>query len=56
MGVDASSIAVHRRYQHSQNDRREVHKLPMMLVRFVLGETVFGSWRRMPSVADSKRL
>src|SRR5919109_1796376 len=50
--VDASSIAVHRRYRRSKTDKLDVQKLLTMLVRFVLGERRLWKVVRVPSPED----
>jgi transposase len=53
--VEASSIAVNRRYRRSKTDKRDVPKLLTMLVRFVLGETRRWKVVRVPWPEDETR-
>jgi len=50
--VDASSIAVNRRYRRSKTDQLDVPKLLTMLGRVVLGESRRWTVVRLPSTAD----
>jgi transposase len=55
VGVDSSSIEVNRRHRRAKTDRREVHKLLTMLLRYVAGEQRVWSIVRVPSVAEEDR-
>jgi transposase len=55
LGVDASSVGVHRRQRRAETDRRDAHKLLMMLLRYRAGETRVWRVVRVPSVEDEDR-
>ena len=55
VGVEASSIEVHRRYRRSKTDKLDVQKLLPMLGRFVLGETRRWQVVRVPSTEGETR-
>jgi transposase len=53
--VDSSSIEVKRRQRRANTDRLDVHKLLMMLRRYLAGERKVWSVVRVPSVEDKDR-
>jgi transposase len=53
--VDSSSIEVKRRQQRAKSDRLDVHKLLMMLRRYLAGERKVWSVVGVPSVEDEDR-
>jgi transposase len=55
VGVDSSSIEVHRRHRRAKTDRLAGQKLLTMLLRYVAGEPRVWSRVRVPSVEEEDR-